>query len=67
VSKGERFIEPFGLQIVWLPIFGRVDAQIPNLPAIFEKNGIPIEYPLYPDEFAMGIWRRGRETAIAFC
>jgi hypothetical protein len=50
----ERFVGPFGFQIEWLLKFGRVDAQIPNFPAIFEKNGIPIVDPLDSDEFLGG-------------
>ena len=54
----ERLVEPFGFQIEWLLKFGRVDAQIPNFPAIFEENGIPIVDPLDSDEF-LGSWWSG--------
>jgi hypothetical protein len=61
----ERLVKPFSLQIEWLLIFWRVDPKIPNSPAIFQKNGISIIYPLDSDKFVCGYWGRECRHALA--
>jgi len=56
LPEDERFVEPFRLQIEWLKIFGRVDPQIPNSSAIFQKNSIPIIYTLDSNKLLCACW-----------
>jgi hypothetical protein len=65
LPEDEGLVEPFGLQIKWLLKFRRVDPQVPNFSAIFEKNGIPIVHALDSDEFASGNWSGGNQKFFA--